>query len=145
MSSIRSITWTALRVAAGLLFMMHGGQKLFGWFGGPMGDGATVQLMSLFGLAGVLEMFGGLCVMLGLLTRPVAFLLSGEMAVAYFMSHFPHGLWPIQNHGEAAVLFCFIFLFFAANGAGPYSLDALMHRAPRRTPQAGRSVPAHAH
>jgi len=145
MQSFRSITWAALRIAAGLFFMMHGGQKLFGWFGGPMGDGSTVPLMSMFGLAGVLELFGGLCVMLGLVTRPISFLLSGEMAVAYFMSHLPHGLWPIQNHGESAVLFCFIFLFFAAHGAGPLSLDALIHHPRRRGVETSRPMSAHAH
>jgi len=144
MSSLRSLTYAALRITAGLFFMLHGGQKLFGWFGGVDGAGGTVPLASLIGFAGALELFGGLCVMLGLLTRPVAFVLAGEMAVAYFKSHFPNGFWPIQNHGESAALFCFVFVFFAAHGAGPFSLDAAMHRGVRgerrRTP-----IPVHAH
>ena len=116
---------TLLRVVAGLLFMQHGMQKLFGWFGGKPLD----TLASQFGVAGVLELVGGLLVMLGLFTRPVAFVLAGEMAVAYFMMHVPNAFWPIQNRGEPAVLFCFIFLFFAAWGAGPISLDAFRARA----------------
>jgi putative oxidoreductase len=105
--------------------MTHGGQKLFGWFGGFGAPGETAHLMSQMGLAGVLEFFGGSLVLIGLLTRPVAFLLSGEMAVAYFQAHAPHGLVPFQNHGEAPVLFCFIFLFLSMNGAGIWSVDAM--------------------
>ena len=127
-ASATRVTYAALRVVAGLLFMMHGGQKLLGWFGGVDGQGATVQLMSLFGLAGVLELVGGILIILGLFTRPVAFILAGEMAVAYFMGHVPRGFWPLQNQGEPAVLFCFIFLYMAAVGAGEYSLDAKMRR-----------------
>jgi putative oxidoreductase len=118
-------THAILRMVAGLMFMLHGGQKLFGWFGGPMGQGGTVELASLMGLAGVLELVGGALIIIGLFTRSVAFILSGEMAVAYFMAHFPDGFWPIQNRGETAVLFSFIFLFMAFNGAGPWSADAL--------------------
>ena len=123
------LTHVLLRVVSGLLFLQHGGQKLFGWFGGVGGgSGGTVPLMSQMGLAGILEFFGGIAILLGLLTRPVAFVLAGEMAVAYIQSHQPRGTWPIQNHGEAAVLFCFIFLFFAAHGAGGFSLDGRIHR-----------------
>ncbi|HEY0673993.1 MAG TPA: DoxX family protein [Longimicrobiales bacterium] len=118
-------THALLRIVAGLLFMMHGGQKLLGWFGGPGGDGGTVELMSLMGLAGVLELVGGALLIIGLLTRPVAFILSGQMAVAYFMAHFPNGFWPIENRGEPAALFAFIFLYLAFNGAGPWSVDAM--------------------
>ena len=114
-----------LRIVAGLLFMLHGGQKLFGWFGGPGGQGGTVELASLMGLAGILELVGGVLIIVGLFTRPVAFVLSGEMAVAYFMAHFPNGFWPIENRGEPAALFAFIFLFLAFNGAGPMSVDAV--------------------
>ena len=128
MKRTTQITHVLLRVVAGLLMLHHGGQKLFGWFGGVGPNGGTVDLMSLMGFAGVLEFFGGLAVLVGLLTRPMAFLLSGEMAVAYFMAHAPHGTWPIQNHGEPAVLFCFIFLFLAAHGAGNWSVDALLMR-----------------
>ena len=124
---IMQVTHVLLRLVAGLLFMHHGGQKLFGWFGGIGPTGASVPVMSQMGLAGVLEFGGGLAVMLGLLTRPVAFLLCGEMAVAYFTAHQPQGMWPIQNHGESAVLFAFIFLFLAGNGSGGFGLDALFH------------------
>ena len=119
-----------LRVVAGLLFLQAGGMKLFGWFGGMPGGGSP-PLMSEIGIGGILEFFGGIAILLGLLTRPVAFLLSGEMAVAYWQFHAPHGTWPIQNHGEPAVLLCFIFLFFAAYGGGPWSLDALLRRRGR--------------
>jgi putative oxidoreductase len=122
------ITQFLLRIVAGLMFAQHGMQKLFGWYGGFGAPGATAPLMSQFGLAGVLELFGGLAILLGLGTRPAAFLLSGEMAVAYFQAHFPHGFWPIQNHGEPAVLFSFIFLFLAAYGGGAWSLDSRLWR-----------------
>ncbi len=128
MGRAMQVTHVLLRIVTGLLFMFHGGQKLFGWFGGPGGDGGTVTLMSQMGLAGVLEFFGGILVMAGMFTRPVAFLLSGEMAVAYFQAHQPRGTWPIQNHGESVVLFCFVFLFLAAHGAGAFSLDAMRGR-----------------
>lgn len=127
MHSAGGITHALLRIAAGLMFMLHGGQKLFGWFGGPGGNGGTVELASLYGVAGILELVGGALIIIGLLTKPVAFLLSGQMAVAYFMSHLPNGLWPIENRGEPAALFSFIFLFLAFNGAGPLSVDAARH------------------
>jgi putative oxidoreductase len=116
---------------AGLLFFQVGTLKLFGWFGGMPGQpGSAAPLMSQAGIGGFLEVFGGIAIMLGLGTRPVAFLLSGEMAVAYWQFHAPKGFWPIQNHGENAVLFCFIFLYMAAQGAGDWSLDALLRRKP---------------
>ena len=87
--------------------------------------------MSQIGIGAVLEFFGGLAIMLGLLTRPVAFILSGEMAVAYWQFHAPNGGWPVQNHGELAVLFCFIFLYMAARGGGDWSLDALIQQVRR--------------
>lgn len=113
-----------LRIVAAFLFVQHGTAKLFG-FPAPMGEG-TVRLVSLPGLAGVLELVGGVLLLLGLFTRPVAFVLSGEMAVAYFIAHAPRGhfLSPFLNHGEPAVLFCFIFLFIAVAGAGAWSVDA---------------------
>ncbi|MEA2554098.1 MAG: putative oxidoreductase [Fimbriimonadaceae bacterium] len=124
-----------LRVVAGLLFLQAGGMKLFGWFGGlprEMFPTGTAQLFSETGLAGILEFFGGIAIMLGLFTRPVAFILSGEMAVAYFQGHQPSGAWPIQNHGEPAVLLCFIFLYLAARGGGQYSLDAFIARRKKK-------------
>lgn len=106
-----------LRVIAGLLFASHGAQKLFGLFGGVGGvPGATVPLLSLIGLAGWLELVGGLLIACGVLTSYAAFVASGEMAFAYFMQHLPRGVWPIQNGGELAVLYCFLFLYIAANG-----------------------------
>jgi len=127
------VAYFLLRIVAGLLFLQVGGMKLFGWFGGMPGGG-TLSLISQVGIAGVLEFFGGIAIMLGLLTRPIAFILSGEMAVAYWQFHAPNGRWPIQNHGEPAVLLCFIFLCMAAQGAGNWSLDELIrrrHGAPR--------------
>lgn len=112
-----------LRIVAAFLFMAHGTQKLFAW---PVSEPQnTASLFSLIGLAGVLETFGGLLLLLGLFTQPVAFLLAGEMAVAYFKAHAPREFWPILNHGELAVLYCFLFLYFAAAGGGPWSIDAL--------------------
>jgi putative oxidoreductase len=128
MNRLAGITHSLLRIVSGLLFIHPGGMKLLGWFGGmPPGVELTPRLVA----AGWIEMVCGTLILLGLLTRPAAFLASGEMAFAYFIGHFPHGFWPIQNHGEPAVLFCFIFLFFAANGAGPLSVDALLGK--RRT------------
>ena len=112
-----------LRIVTGLLFMQHGAQKLFGLLGGNQ-----VQLMSQMGIAGVLEFFGGLLIVLGLFTRIVAFVLSGQMATAYFTSHFPNGFFPIENGGELAALFCFVFLYFATAGPGRFSLDGLLRR-----------------
>jgi putative oxidoreductase len=124
MAGLGPATHAALRIGAGLLFMQHGVQKLFGFFGGMGPNGGSVQLMSQFGLAGVLETFGSLLIVLGLLTRPVAALLAIEMLVAYFQVHFPQGGMPIENRGELPLLFMFVWLFFAGNGAGPASLDA---------------------
>jgi putative oxidoreductase len=130
MARFENATLALLRVMAGLMFMQHGAQKMFGLLGGWRGEpGATAPLLSQSGLAGVLEVFGGALIVLGLFTRPVAFLLSGMMAVAYFQMHAPDGFWPIVNRGELAALYCFVFLFFSARGAGPYSVDAMLeHR-----------------
>jgi putative oxidoreductase len=111
---------SVLRIVAGFLYMSHGMEKLFGF---PAAFPSPVHLMSLIGVAGILECFGGGLLLIGLFTRPVAFLLSGEMAIAYFMAHAPHGFWPIVNKGELADLYCFVFLFFAVAGAGPWSVD----------------------
>jgi putative oxidoreductase len=118
-----AIAFTALRIMLGLLFLTHGLQKLFG-FPAPSERGIA-DLASLMGLAGLLELVGGALVAIGLLTRISSFILSGMMAVAYFMAHAPMGFYPILNHGELAVLFCFNFLFLSVNGAGPYSIDHL--------------------
>ncbi len=116
-----------LRIVAGFLFFQHGAQKLFGWFGGQ-----TVELASIYGLAGIIEVVGGALIALGLFTRIVAFIASGEMAVAYFMAHLPNGLWPIENGGEPAVLFCFIFLYLVFAGPGAFALDRLRGRQAAR-------------
>jgi putative oxidoreductase len=121
------VAYFLLRVVCGLLFIQVGGMNMLGWFGGmPGSNGAPAALFTQIGIGGVLEFFGGIAILLGLFTRPVAFILSGEMAVAYWQFHAPRGTWPIQNHGELAVLFCFIYLFMAAHGGGEWSLDALI-------------------
>jgi putative oxidoreductase len=130
MKGAESVAVFLLRLVAGLLFLQAGGMKLFGWFGG-IPNGGTAPLISQMGIGGVLEFFGGTAIMLGLFTRPVAFVLSGEMAVAYWQFHAPNGTWPIQNHGEPAVLLCFIFLFFAARGASDWGIDAIWRRRRR--------------
>ncbi len=116
---------TLLRIVTGFLFMPHGAQKLFGWLGGMAGSGASASFPGLLWFAGLLEFFGGLGILLGVFTRPIAFVLSGEMAVAYFMAHAPRGFWPLLNRGELAVLYCFICLFLAAAGGGPYTVERL--------------------
>ena len=117
-----------LRVVVGFTFSLHGLQKLFGVFGGVGGSGARVQLFSRMGIAGTLETFGGLLIVMGLFTIPVAFLLSGEMAVAYFTMHFPRGFFPIRNGGELAVLYCFIYLYLFFAGPGPWSADGILRK-----------------
>ena len=129
MNRATHITLFLLRMVSGLLFLQAGGMKIFEWFGGvPAAFGGHPHFMSQIWIGGVLEFYGGVAILLGLFTQPIAFILSGEMAVAYFQFHQPQGLWPIQNHGEPAVLLCFIFLFFAAYGAGECSVDALWRR-----------------
>lgn len=128
MKRAEQIAYFLLRVVSGFLFAQAGGLILFGWFGGMPG-GEKVRLLSQTGIGGVLEFFGGILIILGLLTRPVAFILSGMMAVAYWQFHYyPMGGWPLQNQGIPAVLFCFIFLYMAARGGGEWSLDALIRR-----------------
>jgi putative oxidoreductase len=120
--TVRSI----LRIVIALLFMEHGTQKLFEF---PVAiPGFTLSLFSLLGLAAVLEFFGGVLILIGLFTRPVAFILSGEMATAYFMAHAPKSFWPAVNHGELAIIYCFVFLFLAFAGGGPWSLDRALRR-----------------
>ena len=116
---LKELTHNALRVVAGFLFMQHGAQKLFGMLGGNQVEG----LMSAMGIAGILEFFGGLMMMAGLLTGPVAFLLAGQMAVAYFWRHAPNGFWPIMNRGELAAFYSFTWLYFFAAGPGKFSVD----------------------
>ena len=126
-AAIRSVEpWgrSLLRIVVGFTFSAHGFQKLFGLLGGHR----QTHLFSLFGLAGVLECFGGILLILGLFTVPVAFILSGEMAVAYFTTHFPRGGLPIQNGGELAVVYCFVFLYLFVAGGGPFSLDRLIRK-----------------
>jgi len=117
-----------LRIIAGFTFSLHGFQKLFGFFGGMGGSGATAAFGSLPWVAGVLETFGGVVLLAGLFTRPVAFILCGQMAVAYFRAHSPKGFWPIANGGELAVLYCFIFLYLAIADGGPVSLDRIVRK-----------------
>lgn len=117
-----------LRIMAAFAFLQHGTMKLFAFPAGMPPNGGTVELMTQLGLSGVLEAFGGVLLLLGLFTRPVAFLLSGEMAVAFFQVHFPRGFWTILSGGELAVVYCFVWLYFSAAGPGPWSLDALRKR-----------------
>lgn len=117
-----------LRIITGFLFMQFGTTKLWAFPAAVMPGGGTAPFASLAWFAAVLEAFGGAFILLGLFTRPVAFLLSGEMAVAYFYGHAGQGFWPVLNQGHPAVLFCFVFLFMSAAGAGPWSIDALRHR-----------------
>jgi putative oxidoreductase len=109
-----------MRIVVGLLFACHGAQKLLGILGGVRGG--RVPLFSLFGLAGIIELVGGLMIVFGIYAAYAAFVASGEMAVAYFMAHAPRAFWPIQNGGELAVVYAFVFLFIAARGAGAWSL-----------------------
>ena len=115
-----------LRIVTGFLFVEHGAQKLFGVLGGI--GGMHLAFPEKLWFAGVIEFFGGLLILAGLLTRCVAFVCAGEMAYAYFTAHAPNGFWPVPNHGEAAVLYCFVFLYFATAGAGPISLDHLLRK-----------------
>ena len=118
-----SYLYAVMRIVAGLLFACHGAQKLFGVLGGVDQQGGSAPLFSLFGLAGIIELVGGLLIAVGLMTGYAAFVASGEMAGAYFMAHAPRGFWPIQNTGELAVLYCFVFLYIASRGAGVWSVD----------------------
>jgi putative oxidoreductase len=125
---------SVLRIVAAFLFLQFGTAKLFGFPAPIMPDGGTAPINSLAGIASALEAFGGPLMLVGLFTRPVAFLLSGEMAVAYFIGHAPQGFWTVLNQGTPAVLFCFLWLYFSAAGAGPWSLDALRARLRHSSP-----------
>ncbi|HEX9366315.1 MAG TPA: DoxX family protein [Vicinamibacterales bacterium] len=115
---------SVLRIVAAFVFIQYGTMKLFGW---PMAmpGGQTAAVLTQVGVAGALEVFGGALLLVGLFTRPVAFLLSGEMAVAYFQVHAPQSFWPIINQGQPAILYCFLWLYLSAAGGGPWSVDAL--------------------
>jgi len=115
---------SVLRIVAAFMFMLAGTMKLFAFPAGIPPHGGTVPLLSELGLAGILETFGGALLLLGLFTRPVAFLLAGEMAVAYFQVFFRQSFWPVVNNGMVPALYCFVWLYFSAAGAGPWSLDA---------------------
>jgi putative oxidoreductase len=119
---------SVLRIVAAFLFIQFGTAKIFAFPGAVMPGGGVAPLTSLAGVAGLLEFVGGTLLLLGLFTRPVAFLLSGEMAVAYFKGHAGGGFWPILNMGTDAIFFCFVWLYFSAVGAGPWSVDALRQR-----------------
>lgn len=119
----------ALRIVAALLFIEHGTQKLFGFPAPP--EGALPPILSTFGIGAMLELGGGLLILAGLFTRPVAFILAGEMAVAYWMFHAPANFYPALNGGDAAILFTFVFLLFVFTGAGALSADAMLGRRKR--------------
>ena len=125
---------SVLRIVAAIMFMLAGTMKLFAFPAGIFPNGGTVSLISELGLAGILEAFGGALLLLGFFTRPVAFLLAGEMAVAYFQAHFPRGFWPTMNGGQPAVLYCFLWLYFSAAGGGPWSLDAIRDKKSKTIP-----------
>src|SRR5689334_24122872 len=121
--------YAVLRIVAGLMFAMHGAQKLLGWPTAP--PGGRPPIASLFGVAGIIELVGGLMIAIGLFASIAAFIASGEMAYAYFSQHAPRATWPILNGGELAVLYCFLFLYIAAHGSGVWSVDALMGKRRR--------------
>lgn len=121
---------SVMRIVIAFTFMEHGLQKIFGLFGGMGGHGARVAAFGLLWVGGVLECVGGTLLLFGLFTRVTAFILCGEMAFAYFHAHFPRGFWPIRNGGELAVVYCFVFLYLIAAGAGPISLDNVLRRRP---------------
>jgi putative oxidoreductase len=124
LSKFSNQTYALVRIVSGVLFAFHGAQKVLGLFGGVAGtSGAPAPLISIMGLAGIIELVGGLLIAVGLLTSWAAFISSGQMAVAYFMAHQPDGTWPIENNGELAAIYAFVFLYVAAKGAGIWSLE----------------------
>ena len=130
---LEPIAHSALRIAAGLAYFSHGAQKLLGWFGGFGPEGGAVDLMSRFGAAGAIETVAGTLLVLGFMTRPAAFIASGEMAVTYFWMHWGRSgdMWWWDNRGEIPLLYAFIWLMFVAIGSGPFSVDRWLAR--RRT------------
>ena len=125
--------YAAMRIVVGLMFAQHGAQKLFGWLGGMGEDGGSAAFLSLMFFAGLIEFFGGLLVAVGCHASWAAFIASGQMAVAYFMNHAYRGLFPIENRGESAVIYCFVFLYIAAHGSGTLSLDSKFGKKPKDT------------
>ena len=125
--SASTLAWTALRVVAAVLFFSHGAQKVFGWFGGMGPGGGAASLLTLMGAAGVIEVVAATGIAVGFATRLLAFIASGEMAAAYFYSHVrgSNSLWWWENRGEVTILYCFLWLYFAAAGAGPISVDRM--------------------
>jgi putative oxidoreductase len=119
-SNLEGYAYAAMRIVTGFLFIFHGLQKILGLYGGKVAEAGSLPWV-----AGIIELVGGTLIMIGLLTTPVAFICSGEMAAAYFMVHFPQAFWPIENRGELAALYCFVFLYISAHGAGPLSVDRL--------------------
>jgi putative oxidoreductase len=122
-AGLEGYAYALMRFIAGFLFMFHGLQKILGLYGGQ-----AVPMLSQLWVAGIIELVGGVLVMVGLFTVPVAFICSGEMAAAYFLAHYPKAFWPIQNGGELAALNCFVFLYIASRGGGPLSVDRLVRR-----------------
>ncbi|MDB5872213.1 MAG: DoxX family protein [Ramlibacter sp.] len=129
-----------LRIVTAFLFVEHGMQK---WLDFPAPAQSPTHLMSMVGISGILELVGGLLLLMGLFTRPMAFVLSGFMAFAYFIAHAPQGFWPLLNHGELAVMYCFVFLYMSAAGGGPWSVDAWLRD--RKPAEAGFAHRRHAH
>ena len=122
-SGLEGYAYAAMRIVTGFLFLFHGLQKVLGMYGGQAQAVGTLPWV-----AGVIEVTGGILVMVGLFTAFAAFICSGEMAAAYFMAHFPKAFWPIENQGELAALYCFVFLFIASRGGGPLSLDRIVRK-----------------
>jgi putative oxidoreductase len=125
---LRESALTALRIVTGFLFFQHGYPKLFGSLPGSGETESGAELLSIIWVSGFLEVVGGLLIMIGLFTRPVALILAGEMAVAYFWRHAPRGFWPGSNRGELAALYCFVFLYLFTAGGGRWSLEGWLHR-----------------
>jgi putative oxidoreductase len=122
-AGMEGYAYALMRFIVGFLFIFHGLQKILGMYGGQV-----VPMMSRAWFAGMIELVGGVLVMVGLFTTPVAFICSGEMAAAYFLAHYPKAFWPIENGGELAALYCFVFLYLASRGGGPLSVDRLVRR-----------------
>ena len=122
-AGLEGYAYALMRFVVGFLFIFHGLQKVLGMYGGQV-----MPMLSRAWIAGIIELVGGVLVMVGLFTTPVAFICSGEMAAAYFLAHYPKAFWPIQNGGELAALYCFVFLYIASRGGGPLSVDRLVRR-----------------